>query len=147
MKLADAKKVVFELMRDHGLFDQGWGFDFDGGRARFGFCRYDVKRISLSRYLVRLNLSERVKNTILHEIAHALVGKGEGHGYMWRTMAVKIGCSGQRCYGNEVVPVKRPWQIVCANCGPVDMFRFNRKKNMTHSICRGSISYRRAVKP
>ena len=41
---------------------------------------------------------EVIKNTILHEIAHAIVGYGvSAHGSEWKRMAMSIGCNGQRC--------------------------------------------------
>ena len=35
---------------------------------------------------------EEVKNTLLHEIAHALVGPGHRHNRVWRQKAREIGC-------------------------------------------------------
>ncbi len=42
-----------------------------------------------------------MRNTILHEIAHALTGHKAGHNAEWRNMAIAIGCDGQRVYNHR----------------------------------------------
>jgi predicted SprT family Zn-dependent metalloprotease len=56
----------------------GWGFAFNKQRRGMGLCRYATRTIELSIYLVDRNGLEEVRDTILHEIAHALVGPGHG---------------------------------------------------------------------
>ena len=36
----------------------------------------------------------KIKNTILHEISHAIVGKNHGHDDIWKNKAIEIGCDG-----------------------------------------------------
>jgi predicted SprT family Zn-dependent metalloprotease len=105
-------------MDKHNLFEKGWRFSFDTARRRFGCCNYTYKKISLSRALVSVNDEARVKNTILHEIAHALVGTGHGHDAVWQRKAIEIGCDGNRCYTikNTVVPESK-YVAVCNSCG------------------------------
>ena len=74
MNLNDAKTLANELMNQHGLYD--WTFMFDDAKLRFGQCRHRSKEISLSRELTELNDVVHVKDTILHEIAHALLPRG-----------------------------------------------------------------------
>ncbi|NBT51009.1 MAG: hypothetical protein EBT12_05555, partial [Marivivens sp.] len=76
--------------------------DFDDAKTRFGQCRYTPKEISLSRPLTKANDEEQVRDTILHEIAHALT-PGEGHGNVWKKVAIKIGCDGKRCYDSKSI--------------------------------------------
>ena len=40
---------------------------------------------------------ENVKNTLLHEIAHALAGHEHNHDEVWKATARSIGCDGCRC--------------------------------------------------
>ena len=107
MELYDARKMAIELMNKHGL--TGWYFDFDRAKRRFGACHFRTKHISLSIYLVALNDEVRVKNTILHEIAHALVGAKHNHDAVWKAKAREIGCTGDRCYSSRdtVTPESR----------------------------------------
>ena len=120
MKLFEAKVLAIKLMDLHGLLDKGWHFDFDNAKRRFGVCNYRYKRIGLSKHLVELNDVARVKNTILHEIAHALVGHKNGHNDIWRAKALEIGCNGERCYDNsEVSTPEAKYEAVCVGCGHV----------------------------
>lgn len=120
MNLSDAQIMATKLMEQHGLIENGWNFRFDNAKRRFGLCHHGTKTISLSRHLVELNSEHHVRQTILHEIAHALVDRNHGHDAVWKQMATKIGHSGERCYSNEVI---RPqiehrtlYLATCLNC-------------------------------
>lgn len=69
----------------------GWSFSLDANWNRFGACYYDTKTITLSRPITLLSTKPEVRDTILHEIAHALVGAEHGHDEVWQAMALKIG--------------------------------------------------------
>ncbi len=114
MDISLAKEIANKLMQKHGLIKLGWTFEFNIAKRRFGVCKYGPKVIGLSRPLVELNHEERVKNTILHEIAHALVGHKNGHNEIWRAKAIEIGCDGERCYSAELV--ERPVGNYVATC-------------------------------
>ena len=74
--LADAIELATKLMREHGL--TGWRVKLDHARRRAGQCDYNTKVISLSRLYVRNAEKNHIRDTILHEIAHALVGPHHG---------------------------------------------------------------------
>ena len=102
MDLVKAEQLAIELMNKHNLIDNGWQFEFDNAKRRFGGCNYTWKKITLSKHLVQLNDEFQVKDTILHEIAHALVGHKHGHDSYWRMKAREIGCNGERCYSSDL---------------------------------------------
>jgi predicted SprT family Zn-dependent metalloprotease len=116
MKLQQAQVLAIALLEQHGLLPE-WSFHFDHSKVRFGTCNYTKRQISLSRHLVALNSEEQVRETILHEIAHALAPRGAGHGRAWRTIAISIGCKGQRCYGPEVARPVPKYRGTCPTCG------------------------------
>jgi predicted SprT family Zn-dependent metalloprotease len=112
-----AAVLARRLMNEH-LAGQGWSFEWDRAKRRFGACHTATKRITLSHTLVLLNDEDEVRNTILHEIAHALAGAKAGHGPVWRAQARAIGCDAKRCYSDTKVttPTGR-YKAVCPGCG------------------------------
>lgn len=111
MNLQNAEDMAWDLMDDHGL--NAWSFGFDNAKRRCGRCSYTKRLITLSRHYVELNNEREVRDTILHEIAHALTGAGVGHGPRWRAMARKIGATPNRCADNTVSMPEAPWRVVC----------------------------------
>jgi len=97
MDLKQAHYLALELMSKHGITQTGWNFKFDNTNRRFGVCKYYSKIIGLSKKLTLINDEARVKDVILHEIAHALT-PGHGHDHIWRKKAIEIGSTGERCY-------------------------------------------------
>lgn len=100
-----------ELMDAHGLSD--WRLAFDNAKKRAGVCIQGRRTISLSRALTQLHDEAEVRDTILHEIAHALVGPEHGHGPVWRETALRIGCTGERCVSEDAPRVRGAWQGTC----------------------------------
>jgi len=121
------------LMNQHGL--SGWRFAFDHARRRFGSCRYSAKTITLSRPLTLLNAEEQVRDTLLHEIAHALT-PGDGHGAKWKAMCLQIGASPVRCYDDQAVrsPVRPParFRFGCRQC---DWWVERRRRSRRRFVC------------
>ena len=117
MNLLDAQQLAKQLMNEHGLLDKGWRFEFDTAKRRFGVCRYRTKTIGLSKPLTMANDLVQVKDTILHEIAHALT-PGDGHGSKWKMMCVKIGAKPERCYSSkDTNMIAGKYKAVCGGCG------------------------------
>jgi predicted SprT family Zn-dependent metalloprotease len=144
----DARQLAFQLMQQHGLFAIGWRFTFDHARRRFGCCNYTRKLISLSRPLTLLNGEPEVRDTILHEIAHALCPPEEGHGPRWRSKCREIGAKPKRCYSDAAVvsPPRPParYQYGCGRCGwwVERRRRPTARRRYVCAKCRGSLQYR-----
>lgn len=132
MTLEKAKQLAIKLMTKHGLIDKGWSFKFDKAKRRYGCCMHSRRTISLSSLLTQIRFEDRVKNTILHEIAHALVGAGHGHDDVWRSKALEIGCNGQRCSNDA--SIKGDWIGECPN-GHVHYRHRTPKKKTSCGIC------------
>ena len=111
MDLGDAYRMGTELLWHHGL--DGWTLAFDGAKRRAGVCRYDVRVIGLSAPLTRLHARDEVHETVLHEVAHALVGPRHGHDAVWVAQARAIGGNGHRCVPSDAPTVTAPWLGVC----------------------------------
>jgi len=118
MELSVAENLAVSLMKQHGIWELGWRFEFNNHLRAFGVCSYGNKSIQLSKHLTRLNDLETVKDTILHEIAHAIAGFDAHHGYQWKLACIKIGAKPERCYdSNKVNTPKLKYVAVCGGCG------------------------------
>lgn len=111
MDIEQARDLAIELMREHGL--EGWTLMFDRSKRRAGSCNLGYQRITLSRPITELNDADHVRDTILHEIAHAKVGPTTeaAHGPKWRAMAASIGAAPKARGAGKVPPGK--WQARC----------------------------------
>jgi hypothetical protein len=103
MTRKEITKLANQLMTKHGLVQQGWKFEFDDKVIkRAGLCDPRWKRISLTGYFADHETEFEIKDTILHEIAHALVGTKNGHNKIWKAKAIEIGGTGERCYHGKI---------------------------------------------
>jgi SprT-like family len=137
----DAHLLALELMVAHGLGH--WGFRFNNHRRNLGLCipprDGQPGRIEISIFFACANPIEEVRDTLLHEIAHALVGTGNGHNSVWRRKAREIGARPNRC-GQAEMPAGR-WKATCGGCGKV-FNRFRRPKRVDGWHCKGCGQHR-----
>jgi len=123
MNLGETFALLNEEMGAHGLIDLGWTGQLDEAKKRFGVCRLGTKEISISGPLALLNSEDEVRDTILHEIAHALAWEtyreGCGHDARWKEICVRIGARPERCYDDEVIQPELPWALCHAETGEV----------------------------
>lgn len=136
MNLNAASTLAIQLMTEHGLIGKGWKFQFDRAVKRFGLCNHTGRVISLSKPLTLACDKDNVKDTILHEIAHALVGVGHGHDYVWQQMCRKIGAIPKRCgtISSDKEP-KLKYYAVCGACKK-EYQRAKRPRNNVRIACR-----------
>ena len=122
-KLIGRHKAVSGLAKD-------WRFGFDLAPSRAGVCKYDAHRIDLSvSFCLRASRAEII-DTILHEVAHAIVGKAHNHDAVWTAKAREIGCSGERTHAIRHTPAR--WIGQCA-CGQ----RWHRQR-LSRKVASGS---------
>ncbi len=135
-RLTAIQKQADHLLLEHGLAD--WSFDFDHATRRAGCCDYRRKRISLALQFSRRASEAEIADTLLHEIAHALVGKKHNHNATWRAKAQELGSSGERCHDSRFCPPR--YIIACRNgCWTATAER--RRRNVVCRQCQGDISY------
>lgn len=113
---------------------RGTKFKWDKATSRFGSCRYKYNRnthryynfvITISYPLASRNEWEEVRNTVLHEIAHART-PGHNHDATWKRECLAIGGDGKRCYrnteqGGTVIAIPKKYIGTCPCCGQTFM--------------------------
>jgi len=114
MTQREALQLARQLMAAHNVSD--WGFGFNRRKRSLGLCRYGEHRIELSAHFVHANDEAAVRDTILHEIAHALAGPEAGHGSRWKSICRRIGAVPERCDRSAQMPTGR-WLATCPACG------------------------------
>lgn len=132
----DIASLAIDLMDEHGLYD--WSFQWDNAKSRAGVCKFGQKVIGMSRMWAEHASDDDIINTILHEIAHALVGPGEGHGPRWQAMAKRIGCTAERCATAPETAPKGRYEAICASCNQTVAWRWRLSGNIRryrHSAC------------
>lgn len=94
MNSKDATELAYRLMTEHNL--NFWRLRIGQANRTLSLCNFGQSVITLSEIFIKLNTEERVRRTILHEIAHALVGPNHGHNDVWRQKCIEIGGDGRR---------------------------------------------------
>ena len=138
MNITQAHKLLRQMMDEHELTHVEAVMN-NRLTSAFGRYRYSMlygRKIELSTKLVAINDEDRVKLTILHEIAHALT-EGHGHDRVWKAKLLEIGGDGKRCYSREdtnTIERKRTlYQAFCQEHG--DRGRFYRRVNRACGSC------------
>ena len=77
---------------EYGLTDWSVRLSIDEKSSFLGLCSHVDKAIIINAFHCDVHPDAEVIDTILHEIAHALVGPGNGHNDVWASKAREIGC-------------------------------------------------------
>ena len=144
-------KNVFNLSRSNTSIKNKQPKDFESFKKFLDLARFEMdknelffreKKISFSRNFIKNSNESEIYDTILHEIAHALVGPKHGHDIVWKKMAKKLGCSAKRCHTLEFSDYK--WISYCKNfCWEQKTHR--RKLNLICRKCGASVCYKRNI--
>lgn len=90
-RLNGVAEMARRLIEEHGLTD--WTLAFVEAKRRLGDCRYRDRVIRISRAHALEGSEEQIRDTVLHEIAHAIAGPKAGHGPLWKATARRIGAT------------------------------------------------------
>jgi predicted SprT family Zn-dependent metalloprotease len=143
MEFAEAEQLALKLMAVHGV--SGWQFGWNFRKRALGLCRYRERRIELSRHFVKANDEPMVRETVLHEIAHALAGEKAGHGRTWKAACARVGCLPERCDKGAAIMPRGRWQARCGGCGK-EYWRHRRPDRGARYWCRGCGSGRGEIR-
>ena len=99
MTIVQAVKMATQMLREHNELNN-WIVVLNRRKSAFGVCSYKQKEIQLSSLLISVTTEDSIKNTIIHEIAHALCPK-QGHNRIWQRKCIELGGNGKRCGGSD----------------------------------------------
>ena len=137
MNKIEALHLMEYMMNLHGLC--GWKGIITTNRSRLGYCNWGKKIIGLSIFHVTGSPENAVMDTILHEIAHALVGPSSNpHGPAWKRKALEIGCNAERC---GVMNAPKKYVGHCPSCNKE--YKANRRTVFACGNCCKQYNYGR----
>jgi len=118
MGIADIREEMEAALDRHGLIGDGWTATINyRAKSVYGRCFYRERRIEVSWQLARLNTADETRDTILHEVAHAIAGPKAGHGQAWKDACAETGARPERCYDDKTVETPWNYGVVCDGCG------------------------------
>ena len=111
--LEEVQTQATEAMNHHGL--EGWSLVIDNkSKRRAGVCRYGKKQIGLTLDYALKTSPADLEQTIIHEIAHALLPPGVHHGPAWKAKMRELGKNPERCH--SCTWTKPEAWIICTLC-------------------------------
>lgn len=87
-----ASQLLRDKLNQYGLKDWGVRLNTKTDAPYVGLCSYKDKCIILNAHHIDIHPDAEVINTILHEVAHAIVGPFHAHDITWSDKAREIGC-------------------------------------------------------
>ena len=87
-----ATKYLRSRLDSQGLHDWKLRLNTDISWPFFGLCDHEKKTIFVNAHHIDTHDEKEVENTINHEVAHAVVGPGNGHNEIWQAKALELGC-------------------------------------------------------
>lgn len=140
MEYYKATQLAHDLMLEHGLAQQGWTLQYNNRfRNVLGRCKYRQKLIELGTQYVKANGIEAVKDTILHEIAHAIAGNKAGHGVEWQNVCRRIGAKPNQFASVEEKIVRHAYRLAVqwpTHVEPLEHYG-HRRTNMEGKLIKG----------
>lgn len=126
MTINQVRALATELKNKHYEL-LSWNISFNKRKKAFGVCNYIHREISLSVLLIPFMSDKAIKETIIHEIAHALT-KGHDHDNVWRRTCIELGGTGDRVGGSnkfkdgengrsEFHETSSKYTLTCPTCG------------------------------
>lgn len=138
--IKDAEKLIQEKMELHELTKNGWTYKISSKMVTCaGKCSYKKNTLTFAKnFCTNVEESELI-NTILHEIAHAIVGPKTNHNETWRKLHIKMGGDGERCHRETFSPPK--YLMECTKCQKI-WKRYRKPFDGNYSCsCGGKVNY------
>lgn len=137
-------KYAGRIMREHGL--STWKLKIGTAKRTAGMCYGARRQITLSHTLLSQWPVEEIKDTILHEIAHALTPGDRGHGKAWKAKCVEIGANPKRTYDESLPRPEGTWIMSC-ECKDNRATVTRRSRGRHFLDCGHDVLYRKVGEP
>lgn len=123
------------LLRKQGVNDFIIGFNTN--RTRLGVCKHHKRTIEYSELIFKHLERDEIVQTIIHEVAHAAVGPGFGHGPIWQRKYAAMGGTRGRTANlpQEVRHAISKYVIHCAVTGDIIAYRNRRRADGWSCLC------------
>jgi predicted SprT family Zn-dependent metalloprotease len=136
MKRKEIILMARDLMSKHPELSL-WHFSFNNRKKSFGLCCYTTRTISISSYLCDSMTDIAIKDTLIHEIAHALT-QGHHHDYVWRRKCAELGGVPERTssISKSLIDgaiLQSKYTLTCPCCG----YKIPKYREIKHSISCG----------
>ena len=79
-----------------------WTFVWHDKIRALGTCHYGRMEIALSKRWTLATPWHEVDDTLRHEVAHAIAGRGTNHGLEWQRVAVTVGAKPVTTYTGDI---------------------------------------------
>jgi len=127
------KEYAFPILLEHGI--EGYTIELSNKKRSLGTCYPISKRIEISRHYLKAEggLTGNVKDTIRHEIAHAMAWdrfQSMGHGVRWKQCAKILGAN--PVARSKVIAIPHNWEL---RFGKEVIGKFYRKPTKDYSAC------------
>ena len=147
--MTDRNTILEEWEYQKGKWGlEQWQLKFSKSKRSLGYCDCRKKVIYLSDAYMKTNELAVMKDTLLHEIAHAIQYINYGrtdHGNEWKKIAADVGCKPERCASADQISVPRgKYVAVCPSCRTATHFYRKIKRKYSCRIC--SKDYNREFK-
>lgn len=125
-----------------------WNWQWNNNVSRLGCCKYDMQTIFLSLPWTKKVDDDEALDTLLHELAHAIVFMRYGinairrdgyHGRLWQKVCVELGVIPNRLTRTDVkmsdLDVVPKWLVKCRTCGITTPYYRKPKYKIGRYIC------------
>lgn len=135
-----ATNLANALFAEYNLV--GWSIGFEASikdhPVAAALCSFEDNSITILEHFAENCAWERVRNTVLHEVAHAVAGFDAGHGPRWQAIALSIGCDAEAKVdvldlGEAFILSNYKWELAVSHpCGRVERLKLyaKRRSNM-----------------
>lgn len=131
MNIEEFLKSTRIIVDDCCLYD--WKIKITDTKRRLGSCNYTKKELNFSKNLILNNSREEIRDTVLHECAHAIAGHGAWHWYKWKICALKIWLQNPQTCNTTANQAEWKYKMQCAGCG--EIYHFYKKVSKLNKAC------------